>query len=282
MEFFEDSNIEAPEFDHEFEDFNEPIDEEIDYDYEEFYNSQLMTPFTFNEILENCIEPTLSDGSKFVGRVIIYCILFRILTQSTSKTPKWLVHFLSGAIGILVSAQFFYTNVIYQILLTFLAWIMLHISNKIGHGCRGLLSAILCVSFNMICELFITNPVDWHQIRGAQMILSMKLISLAFDMDTDISVEASKPVKEPKIEVEPEEPVGKKTARKRKFFKAKNEEKEIIEEPKVPEEVLILHVPTFFEYFGYALCPGTTVFGPWVPYKDYLAIYVEPRWVSVH
>ena len=39
-------------------------------------------------------------------------------------------------------------------------------------------------------------------------------------------------------------------------------------------------MPTFWEYFGYALCPGTTVFGPWVPYKDYLSIFNNPIWVS--
>ena len=191
-----------------------------------------------------------------------------------------MVHALSTTIGIIVSAHFFYTNVMYQILLTFLAWIMLHISNKIGHGCRGLLSAILCVSFNMICELFITSPVDWHQVRGAQMILSMKLISVAFDMDTDVFNQSNKPEK-PKEPEESEEPeLSKKAARKRKFFKKTEElQQQKTEKPEVEEEILILHVPTFLEYFGYAMCPGTTVFGPWVPYKDYLAIYINPRWV---
>ena len=208
--------------------------------------------------------------------------MFLKCSFSASKTPHWMVHALSTTIGIIVSAHFFYTNVIYQILLTFLAWIMLHISNKIGHGCRGLLSAILCVSFNMICELFITIPVDWHQIRGAQMILSMKLISVALDMDTDVSNQSSKPEKPKEPEEQPEEPeLGKKAARKRKFFKKTEELQQQKKEPDNsdgPKEILILHVPTFLEYFGYALCPGTTVFGPWVPYKDYLAIYINPRW----
>ena len=32
-------------------------------------------------------------------------------------------------------------------------------------------------------ELYFSTPTDWHQVRGAQMILSMKIISLGFDMD---------------------------------------------------------------------------------------------------
>merc|ERR1712166_1004657 len=62
----------------------------------------------------------------------------------------------------------------------------------------------------------------------------------------------------------------------RKFIQSKTEESS--ELPEVDQEFLILKVPTFWEYFGYALCPGTTVFGPWVPYKDYLSIFNNPIW----
>ena len=36
----------------------------------------------------------------------------------------------------------------------------------------------------MFSELYFATPIDWHQVRGAQMILSMKIISLGFDMDS--------------------------------------------------------------------------------------------------
>ena len=87
-----------------------------------------------------------------------------------SGTPKWLVHTLSSIIGLGLLISFFNTNIIFQIGLTLSAWIMLQISHKIGHGCRGLLSLILCVSFNLICELFFATPVDWQSIRGMVVI----------------------------------------------------------------------------------------------------------------
>ena len=89
---------------------------------------------------------------------------------SASGTPKWLVHTLSSIIGLGLLISFFNTNIIFQIGLTLSAWIMLQISHKIGHGCRGLLSLILCVSFNLICELFFATPVDWQSIRGMAVI----------------------------------------------------------------------------------------------------------------
>ena len=41
-----------------------------------------LAPFTFSEILEHCLEPTLRDGLVHVGKLIFWCIAFRILTQS--------------------------------------------------------------------------------------------------------------------------------------------------------------------------------------------------------
>ena len=73
------------------------------------------------------------------------------------------------------------------------------------------------------------------------MILSMKLISIAFDMDADIQSET--------------------------------------ETDKKTDEIVLVRVPSFSEYFGYALCPGTTVLGPWVSYKEYLGIYINSKWV---
>ena len=46
------------------------------------------------------------------------------------------------------------------------------------------------------------------------------------------------------------------------------------------QEWILTKVPAFCEYLGYSLCPGTTLFGPWVPYKEYLALFKDPRWVT--
>ena len=109
----------------------------------------------------------------FLDYYLVYYLVWRIIIPifiSASGTPKWLVHTLSSIIGLGLLISFFNTNIIFQIGLTLSAWIMLQISHKIGHGCRGLLSLILCVSFNLICELFFATPVDWQSIRGMVVI----------------------------------------------------------------------------------------------------------------
>ena len=55
------------------------------------------------------------------------------------------------------------------------------------------------------------------------------------------------------------------------------QEEDAKEEEKSPLETM----PSLVAYMGYALCPGTCVFGPWVKYEDYLKLFSMPRWVGV-
>ena len=130
-------------------------------------------------------------------------------------------------------------------------------------------------------ELFFANPIEWHQIRGAQMILTMKLISIAFDMDEDVKKSQEK---QAEMDESPAEEIVKPAetnmSRKNRRKKWSDKRKEPEEPPKNTEiELLLSEMPSIFEYFGYALCPGTIVFGPWFSYQDYMNIFREPKWV---
>ena len=128
-------------------------------------------------------------------------------------------------------------------------------------------------------ELFFANPIEWHQIRGAQMILTMKLISIAFDMDEDIRRSQEN---QPEIDESPDKPAETNISRKNRRKKWSDKRKEPEEQPNNTETELILsQMPSIFEYFGYALCPGTVVFGPWFSFRDYMNIFREPKWVSM-
>ena len=54
------------------------------------------------------------------------------------------------------------------------------------------------------------------------------------------------------------------------------------ESPETPTNAVDLTaLPNILEYFGYTLCPGNSVFGPWVTYEEYHRIFSDPVWVSV-
>lgn len=41
----------------------------------------------------------------------------------------------------------------------------------------------------------------------------------------------------------------------------------------------IKNPPEFLEFWGYVLCPGNVVMGPWASYNEYVLIYQRPKWV---
>lgn len=43
----------------------------------------------------------------------------------------------------------------------------------------------------------------------------------------------------------------------------------------------INRIPSFLEFWGYILCPGNIIMGPWCSFSDYLQIYQHPRWVCL-
>lgn len=287
MEFDTEFYEQEPDVLVDYEEDRYPPVRDEDYDYEDFLrNNAAFAPFTFDEILENCILPTSNDGLKYVGPMIFWCLVFRILTQCFTNFPPWLKHCTSIACGVIVAHKFFSASIIYLLGFTVLSYNILGISHIYVEMARGPLAVIFCTSFNMICELFFATPVEWHQIRGAQMALTMKLISVAYDMDEDVQTQKNREkALEAKNKIEENDQQdsdqfqgnSKKLLRKRKFFEKKANKEPVKEEP--PEEELILaKMPSIFEYFGYALCPGTTVFGPWVSYKEYMDIFKTPKW----
>jgi hypothetical protein len=65
-------------------------------------------------------------------------------------------------------------------------------------------------------------------VRGAQMLIIMKVVSVGFDVDSGA----------------------------------------------------LVNIPNASEFYGYALHVGSVVFGPWIPFKDYLASLDAPPLVS--
>jgi len=236
-----------------------------------------LSPFTVSEILHHCIEPTLTDGVKHTGKIIVWCVIFRLTTQVTA-TPDWMKHAMSIVSGSLLAAHFFNTGVFFLLGLVTLGYSTL-ITCHLGVGrARGVAAALACVAYNIGCELWVVDPVTWHQVRGAIMICAMKIISVGFDLDAyvDKAEEKEKEVSE-EVSVDEKKNGGKLRERNNKRNKKDTENKNKENETKSdPEE--LNDVPGWFEYAGYCLCPGSVVLGPWVSITEYREIFKSPRW----
>lgn len=77
-------------------------------------------------------------------------------------------------------------------------------------------------------ELFGSDMLAWHKMRGTQMIAVIKIISIAFDVD----------------------------------------------------RARIQQLPSFLEFWGYILCPGNVIMGPWCSFTEYQQIFQRSDDVS--
>ena len=240
-----------------------------------------LAPFSVSEILEHCIEPTMTDGLKHMGKIILWCVIFRTVSQA-SRAPAWLCHLSSVVTGALVAMHFVGPSIVYFLGLILLGYIILAISKSV----RGQASAAFILSYNLVCETWIAEGATWHMIRGAIMILAMKMISLGFDMDTaDINREKEERVREEvkqareeaeKIQ-EKNKPNNNLKNRGKNKRRVSNDSTDDIKEED-PDKVDLTKLPGILEFSGYCLCPGTVVLGPWVSYEEYINIYKDPKW----
>ena len=84
------------EYDYDQDIYAKPIEEGVDYhdyyaggdsndDMEDVFNGDGFAPFTLTQIYENCLVPNLLDAIRHVGKLVFWCIMFRVLTQAGNR-----------------------------------------------------------------------------------------------------------------------------------------------------------------------------------------------------
>jgi len=189
-----------------------------------------------------------------------------------------LCHAASVVSGTVLASHFFGNGVFYLLTLNALAYIALALTDKT----RGAATVVVVVLFNLVAEVWVADPLAWHQVRGAIMILAMKVISLGFDMDkASAEVETLEREKAEKEAREEEKRSARTTNGAKQRGGKKNGKRQSSEDRTEDEEVKeveLAELPGWLEYCGYCLCPGTIVLGPWVSFQDYRKIFINPRW----
>lgn len=134
-------------------------------------------------------------GVSYSGKslTVILCVLivivnlfffsFRLSTQ-VLKIPNHFQHMICLATGVVSLHIFFSTTVYYIISLVIMSYILLLTATYFQfERHRGALLILTSLSFLVICELWLVDAKEWHRIRGPQMIIVMKSVSLGFDLD---------------------------------------------------------------------------------------------------
>ena len=189
--------------------------------------------------------------------------------------PKPLIHLLSAGSGLTVLYQVFGPKTPYLVGQVAVGALSLLI--PLGDRARPWVVSGLCLCYLLACELWWVEGTVWHSIRGAQMIVLMKIVSYAHDESEARQAEQKEGPR--KWSSESERHDKKEFAAEKKARKGNIEH----EKRKDPEDGVgsLGAVHKSVEFLGYIFHPGTIIFGPWCSVEKYREVLLPMKWVSV-
>uniref|UniRef100_A0A668A974 Porcupine O-acyltransferase like n=1 Tax=Myripristis murdjan TaxID=586833 RepID=A0A668A974_9TELE len=134
------------------------------------------------QLAESCGLSTVQQGLQQIWRLLLLCLLCRLCFRlGGMSTVKHMVSVLTGLYGLFL---FFELHMLWVLLLGALCYLVLLLSRR--SSSRGLFLSGVILIYLLMGELHLIDPVTWHKMRGSQMVVAMKAISLAFDLDRGV------------------------------------------------------------------------------------------------
>ncbi|CAL8369194.1 unnamed protein product [Lota lota] len=133
----------------------------------------------WRHLAENCVLTTLQQGLDQVWQLLLLCLLCRICFRT--RLPSLVKHIISMATGSYGLYLFFEVHMLWVLLLGAVCYLVLGLCSHSSRRGPFLSGAILV--YLLMGELHLIDPVTWNKMRGSQMVVAMKAISLAFDLD---------------------------------------------------------------------------------------------------
>ncbi|XP_059993637.1 protein-serine O-palmitoleoyltransferase porcupine isoform X9 [Lagenorhynchus albirostris] len=103
------------------------------------------------------------------------------LFLSPKGLPSYLKHASTVAGGFFSLYHFFQLHMVWVVLLSLLCYLVLFLCRHSSH--RGVFLSVTILIYLLMGEMHMVDTVTWHKMRGAQMIVAMKAVSLGFDLD---------------------------------------------------------------------------------------------------
>lgn len=136
----------------------------------------------FENIWTDCVWPSLSQITTLAVKFVAVNLVFRILTQSFIRNKIW-CHFVSIVSGIVLIAVTIEAGHKYIYGFMILSYGVIWVTYKVRQRRIGYVISCFVLGVLLLCEYLETDKRLWHQLRGCLMIIVMKIISLAFDID---------------------------------------------------------------------------------------------------
>uniref|UniRef100_UPI00358EB508 protein-serine O-palmitoleoyltransferase porcupine n=1 Tax=Myxine glutinosa TaxID=7769 RepID=UPI00358EB508 len=134
----------------------------------------------FREMAGACLVPSVVQGVQATWCLLLLCLLVRLVCLL--RVPEWSKHTCSLVAGFYILSHFFALNIIWVVLLSLKCYVVLFLCRHQRH--RGIFLSITTLIYLLIGEMHMVDALNWHRMRGAQMLVVMKAVSLAFDIDS--------------------------------------------------------------------------------------------------
>lgn len=136
----------------------------------------------YEQLLHGCIIPTALQGLEQIWVLLLMCLGCRVLWRL--GLPSHIKHLFTIAGGFFCLYHFFHLQMIWVVLMSLLCYLVLFLCRHSQH--RGVLLSITVLIYLLMGEMHMVDTASWHKMRGAQMIVAMKAVSLGFDVDRGI------------------------------------------------------------------------------------------------
>ncbi|XP_072345100.1 protein-serine O-palmitoleoyltransferase porcupine-like [Scyliorhinus torazame] len=133
----------------------------------------------FRQLSRGCVLPTAQQGLEQVWQLLLICLGCRVLWRL--GLPPWIKHLSSIAGGFYCLHHFFQLQTVWVLLLSLMCYIVLFLCRHSQN--KGVFLSVTILIYLLMGEMHMVDTVSWHKMRGAQMIVAMKAISLGFDLD---------------------------------------------------------------------------------------------------
>uniref|UniRef100_UPI003AABE465 protein-serine O-palmitoleoyltransferase porcupine-like isoform X1 n=1 Tax=Centroberyx gerrardi TaxID=166262 RepID=UPI003AABE465 len=144
----------------------------------------------FQELTHGCLLPTAQQGLEQVWQLLVICLLCRLLWML--GLPSFVKHLSTVAGGFYTLYLFFELHMIWVVLLSLLCYLILFLCRH--SSIRGTFLSITVLIYLLLGELHMMDTTTWHKMRGSQMVVAMKAISLAFDLDRGVVTSVPSPI----------------------------------------------------------------------------------------
>uniref|UniRef100_A0A672M470 Protein-serine O-palmitoleoyltransferase porcupine-like n=1 Tax=Sinocyclocheilus grahami TaxID=75366 RepID=A0A672M470_SINGR len=137
-----------------------------------------------------CLLPTVQHSLEQVWQLLLICLVCRLLWRL--GLPPFLKHLSTVAGGFYTLYLFFELHMVWVVLLSLLCYLVLFLCRH--SSSRVPFLSITILIYLLLVELHMMDTTTWHKMRGSQMVVAMKAVSLAFDLDKGIVEKFPSPV----------------------------------------------------------------------------------------